>query len=418
MAKNVGRIIFKKMPEGILLRGERMKKILEGIRVLDLTTFMSGPFASMVLGDLGAEVIKIEEPGGGDGSRQIPPYFHERESLYYVSLNRNKKSVTLNLTLEQGKNIFYGLVKQADIVLENYRPGVTKKLGVDYERLEAINSRIIYCSITGYGSEGPYGQRPAYDLIIQALSGAMSMTGAEGTGPLRLGVPMGDLAGSMWALVGILAALRHREKTGEGQFLDISLLDALTSLITYPALYFSHGGEVAKPLGSGHQAIVPFQAFKTKDYYLAVACANEKFWDLLCKAIEMPELASDSRFVKLGDRHKNRDALNTILNEVFSRKTNAEWVIILNKAGVPCGPVNTIDKVFADPALQHRGMVISVDHFGEALRFFGNPVKMSVTPITEYRTPPRLGADNQEVLGRVLGLSPEDVTRLKKEGIL
>jgi len=187
LAKNVGRIIFKKMPEGILLRGERMKKILEGIRVLDLTTFMSGPFASMVLGDLGAEVIKIEEPGGGDGSRQIPPYFHERESLYYVSLNRNKKSVTLNLTLEQGKNIFYGLVKQADIVVENYRPGVTKKLGVDYERLEAINSRIIYCSITGYGSEGPYGQRPAYDLIIQALSGAMSMTGAEGTGPLRLG---------------------------------------------------------------------------------------------------------------------------------------------------------------------------------------------------------------------------------------
>ncbi|MCX5908644.1 MAG: CoA transferase [Deltaproteobacteria bacterium] len=395
-----------------------MKKTLEGIRVLDLTTFMSGPFASMVLGDLGAEVIKIEEPGNGDASRQIPPYFHEGESLYYVSLNRNKKSVTLNLNSEPGKKIFYDLVKKADIVIENYRPGVTKKLGVDYERLKAINPRIIYSSITAYGPEGPYGQRPAYDLIIQALSGSMSMTGEEGTGPLRLGVPMGDLAGSMWALVGTLAALQHRERTGEGQFVDISLLDALTSLITYPALYFSYGGEVAQPLGSGHQAIVPFQAFKTKDYYLAITCANEKFWGLLCKALEMPELAADPRFVKMGDRLKNKEALNALLNEVFSRKTNAEWEAVLSKAGVPCAPVNTIDKVFADPALQYRGMVISVDHFGKALRFFGNPVKMSSTPINEYGTPPRLGADNQEVLGKYLGLSPDDVARLKKEGTL
>lgn len=395
-----------------------MKKALAGIRVVDLTSFMSGPFASMVLGDLGAEIIKIEEPENGDSSRQIPPYFHEGESLYYISLNRNKKSITLNLNTEKGKDILYKLVKNADIVIENYRPGVTKKLGVDYERIKAINPKIIYCSITAYGPEGPYGKRPAYDLIIQALSGSMSMTGQEGTGPLRLGVPMGDLAGSMWALVGTLAALQHREKTGEGQLVDVSLLDSLTAFITYPALYFSYGGEVAKPLGSGHQAIVPFQAFKTKDYYLAITCATEKFWGLLCQALEMPDLASDCRFAKMGDRLKNKEELNAFLNDVFSRKTNAEWETILSKGGVPYAPVNTIDKVFDDPALQHRGMIISVDHFGNALRFFGNPVKMSETPITQYQTPPRLGADNEEVLGRYLGLSAEDISELKKEGSL
>ncbi len=393
-----------------------MKKALAGMRVVDLTSFMSGPFASMVLGDLGADIIKIEEPGNGDASRQIPPYFHEGESLYYISLNRNKKSLSLNLNTEKGKDILYKLVKNADILIENYRPGVTKKLGVDYERIKALNPKIIYCSITAYGPEGPYGKRPAYDLIIQALSGSMSMTGQEGTGPLRLGVPMGDLAGSMWALVGILAAVQHREKTGEGQFVDISLLDSLTALITYPALYFSYGGEMAKPLGSGHQAIVPFQAFKTKDYYLAVTCANEKFWELLCQALERPDLASDPRFAKMGDRLKNKDELNALLNEVFSRKTNAEWETILSKGGVPFAPVNTIDKVFDDPALRHREMIISVDHFGKELRFFGNPVKMSETPITQYRTPPRLGADNEEVLGEYLGLSAEDISTLKKEG--
>lgn len=383
---------------------------------MDLTTFMSGPFASMVLGDLGAEVIKIEQPGHGDASRQIPPYFHEGESLYYVSLNRNKKSVTLNLSTEKGREILYGLVKKADIVIENYRPGITTKLEIDYRRLKEINPRIIYCSITGYGSEGPYGKRPAYDLTIQALSGSMSMTGTEETGPLRLGAPMGDLAGSMWALVGILAALQHQKATGEGQFVDISLLDSLASFITYPALYYSYGGEIAGPLGSGHQVIVPFQAFKTKDYYIAIACANEKFWGLLCQALEMPELVSDPRFTKMGDRLKNKDALNGILNDAFSLKTNEEWEKILTKAGVPFAPINTIDKVFTDPAINHRGMVISMDHFGETLRCFGNPVKMSATPVTEYATPPRLGADTEEILGTYLGLSADDIAEFKKEG--
>jgi len=395
-----------------------MRRPLEDIKVIDLTTFMTGPFATMILGDLGAEVIKIEQPEGGDASRSIPPYFHEGESLYYISLNRNKKSISLNLNTDKGREIFYGLVRQADIVMDNFRPGILTKLGANYERLKEINPRIICGSITAFGPDGPYGRLPAYDLTIQAMSGAMSMTGEEGREPLRLGVPMGDLAGSMWSVAGIMAALHHREKTGEGQRVDLSLLDSLASLITYPALYYSYGGEIAGPLGSGHQAIVPFRAFKTKDYHIAVACANEKFWGLLCKAVERPELASDPRFLKLGDRLKNKEELNAILSRIFAQKTNAQWEEILNKAGVPCGPVNTIDKVFADPAINHREMVISVDHFGEKLHFFGNPIKMSSTPITKYDTPPRLGADNEEVLGRYLGYSVEDVQKLKKEGIL
>ena len=394
-------------------------KSLEGIRVIDITTFMSGPFATMVLGDLGAEIIKIEQAGSGDSSRQIPPHFHEGESLYYISLNRNKKSVTLNLNTDKGKEILYGLVKKADIFFDNFRPGVLKKLGLDYERLKEINSQIISCSITAFGPDGPYGQRPAYDLTIQALSGAMSMTGEkEGRRPLRLGVPMGDLASSMWALVGIFAALRHRDKTGEGQLIDIALLDSLAAFITYPALYCTYAGEVAKPLGSGHQAVVPFDAFKTKDYYMAVSCGNEKFWQLLCDALGLEELKTDPKFSKMGDRLKHKQELNSILNEVFATRTNAEWQAILDQAGVPCGAVNTIDKVLEDPAILHRNMVISVNHSGKDLRFFGNPIKMSATPITEYRTPPHLGADNEEVFGDYLGFSAQDVKKLKEEGIL
>lgn len=395
-----------------------MNKVLEGIRVIDLTTFMSGPYASMILGDLGADIIKIEQPNEGDTSRHVPPYFHEGESLYYISLNRNKKSVTLNLTTDEGKGILYELVKKADIVIDNFRPGILSKLGADYDRLKKINPQIICCSISAFGESGPYGSRPAYDLIIQALSGAMSMTGEEGRGPLRLGVPMGDLAGSMWAVVGILTALHHKQKTGEGQCVDISLLDSLVAFVTYPALYYSYGGELAKPLGSGHQAIVPFQAFKTMDYYLAVTCPRQKFWLLLCEALGVPELASDPRFLKMEGRLKNKEELNAILNSIFCKKTSAEWEEILVKAGVPCAPVNTIDKVFVDPAIQDRGMVISIDHFGEELRFFGNPIKMSNTPITEYHTPPRLGADNREVFVELLGYPPEKVKKLKEKGII
>lgn len=395
-----------------------MKKSLQGIRIIDLTTFMSGPFATMILGDLGAEVIKVEQRAAGDASRSIPPHYHAGESLYYISLNRNKKAITLDLTSDKGKEILLELVRKADVVIDNYRPGITRKLGVDYASLKVVNPTIVCCSITAYGSDGPYGKRPAYDLNIQALSGAMSMTGEEGGTPLRLGVPMGDLASSMWSVVGILAALRHREQTGEGQFIDVALLDSLAAFITYPALYYSSAGEVAGPVGSGHQSIVPFQAFKTKDYFITVSCANEKFWVLLCDALGAPELKIDPRFSRLGDRLKNKAELNAILEQIFQGKTCQEWSEILSKGDVPFAPVNTIDKVFEDPALMHRGAVISVEHSGENLRFFGNPIKMSETPIEEYTSPPRLGADNLQVMAELLNYSAEEVEKLIAEGVI
>ena len=395
-----------------------MQKSLQGIRVIDLTTFMSGPFATMILGDLGAEIIKVEQRPGGDASRSIPPHYHDGECLYYISLNRNKKAITLDLTSVKGKEIFYQLVREADVVMDNFRPGITEKLGVDYPSLKAVNPNIIGCSITAYGSDGPYGQRPAYDLNIQALSGAMSMTGEPGRSPLRLGVPMGDLAASMWSVVGILAALRHRDKEGEGQLVDVALLDSLAAFITYPALYCSYAGEVAGPVGSGHQAIVPFQAFKTKDHFITVSCANEKFWGLLCDALETPEFKSHPRFAKLADRLKNKDELNGILNHIFETRTCQQWSDILGKAGVPFAPVNDISMALEDPAMLHRGAVISVEHSGENLRFFGNPIKMSRTPIDEYRAPPRLGADNRGVMTELLGYSAEEVEKLIAEGVL
>lgn len=395
-----------------------MKKSLQGVRIIDLTTFMSGPFATMILGDLGAEIIKVEQRAAGDASRSIPPHFHDGESLYYISLNRNKKAITLDLTSEKGKAILMALVAKADVVVDNYRPGITRKLGVDYASLKAVNPKVVCCSITAFGSDGPYGQRPAYDLNIQALSGAMSMTGEEGGRPLRLGVPMGDLAASMWSVVGILAALRHRDSEGEGQLVDVALLDSLAAFITYPALYCSSAGEVAGPVGSGHQSIVPFQAFKTKDHYITVSCANEKFWELLCDALGTPQLKSDPQFSRLGDRLKNKAQLNAILDRIFEEKTCQEWCEILTKGGVPFAPVNTIDKVFEDAAMVHRGAVISVEHSGERLRFFGNPIKMSETPVEDYRSPPRLGADNMEVMTRLLGYSVEEVEELMAEGVI
>lgn len=395
-----------------------MARPLEQIRVIDLTTTMAGPFGSMVLGDLGAEVIKIEPIDGGDASREIPPYFHDGESMYYISLNRNKRSVTLNLDTDKGKEIFYALVKKSDVVIANFRPGIMTKLKIDYKRLKVINPRIICCSMTAFGEDGPYGRQPAYDLTIQALAGAMSMTGEEGRAPLRLGIPMGDLAASIWAVVGILSALYYRQQTGEGQLVDLSLLDSLVSFITYPALYYSYGGEVAKPLGSGHQSVVPFQAFKTKDHYITVVCGKVKFWQGLCEAAGIQELASDPRFKGMDSRGKHKDELIPILDKIFLQKTTAEWEELLVKAGVPCAPVHTIDQVFTDPAIQNRGMVISMEHFGKTLRLFGSPLKMSASPITEYRTPPKLGADTRQIFTELLGYSQKDIDKLKANKII
>lgn len=393
-----------------------MRRPLEGIRVLDLTTMMAGPFGSMILGDLGAEVIKIEPPGQGDATRTFPPYFHQGVSAYFLSLNRNKRSVTIDLKKERGKEIFYRLTERSDVVYDNYRPGILTKLKIDYSTLTAINPKIICCSITAFGARSPYGNRPAYDLTIQALSGVMSLTGEPEGPPLRMGVPTGDLAGALFSVIGILGALRERDLTGQGGRVDISLLDSQLSLLNYQAAYYFLSGVLPEPLGSSHTSIVPFQAFKARDGYFCVAVVGEKMWGRFCRAIERDELAADRRFASGADRLRHRRELTGELSVIFSSRSKGEWLESLYREGVPAAPVNNLAEALAEPAVLARNMVIGVDHRGEKVSLLGNPVKLDGTK-EEYSPPPDLGKDTEAVL-KELGVRAEEIQALKDEGVV
>lgn len=387
---------------------------LEGVRILDLSTMLAGPFGSMMLGDLGAEVIKIETPKG-DNTRNFPPHFHKGESLYYMSFNRNKKSIAINLKSEDGLAVFYDMVKKADVVWDNYRDGVTKKLKVDYETLRKINPAIICCSITAYGEENPYDHNdPTYDLCIQAMSGVLNMTGEPDRPPVKLGVPMADISGGWYGVVGVLAALVARRETGRGQKVDVAMLDALTSLNCYEATYFLNTGSAPQRLGTQHRSLVPYQIFKTKDIYIAIVVASDKFWGKLCQVLGHPELIEDERYRDLQARFANRNALVTWLDSVLAEKSCKEWLEALKAAGVPCAPVNTMETALKEPALLYRKMVVSVEHEGEPVKLLGNPIKMSENP-ERYECPPRLGQDTQDVLSRTLGYSEERIQELSKE---
>lgn len=393
-----------------------MLGLLAGARILDLSHMLAGPFGSMMLGDLGVEVIKIE-PLEGDPMRQMGPHFYGTESAYYLSANRSKKSLTLNLQSERGRAIFYELVKKADVVYDNFRPGVTQKLKIDYATLKPINPRIICCSISGFGQTGPYRDRPAFDIAIQGLSGAMSITGTKEQ-PARMGIAMGDLAGGMFGAFAVAAALYHREKTGEGCCIDLSLLDSLTALLTYVAQYYFHDGVVPGPQGTEHLSVVPYQSFKVKDGFLVVAAFTEKFWQGLCRALDLPHLIDDPRFLTNDDRRVNKQALIPILVEAFSKRTLDEWKVRLDTEGVPWGPVNTIDRVFADPQILARKMKIKVDHptIGQ-LPMLGNPVKVAGMP-EEYAPPPLRGQHTESILHDLLGCSMEEIKRLRDEGVV
>lgn len=387
---------------------------LEGVRILDLSTMLAGPFGSMMLGDLGAEVIKIETPKG-DNTRNFPPHFHKGESLYYMSFNRNKKSIAIDLKSEDGLAVFYDMVKKADVVWDNYRDGVTKKLKVDYETLRKINPAIICCSITAYGEENPYDHNdPTYDLCIQAMSGVLNMTGEPDRPPVKLGVPMADISGGWYGVVGVLAALVARRETGRGQKVDVAMLDALTSLNCYEATYFLNTGSAPQRLGTQHRSLVPYQIFKTKDIYIAIVVASDKFWGKLCQVLGHPELIEDERYRDLQARFANRNALVTWLDSVLAEKSCKEWLEALKAAGVPCAPVNTMETALKEPALLYRKMVVSVEHEGEPVKLLGNPIKMSENP-ERYECPPRLGQDTQDVLSRTLGYSEERIQELSKE---
>ncbi len=391
---------------------------LSEIRILDLTLIMAGPYCTLILGDLGAEVIKIEKPGVGEGSREMPPHFFEGESAYFIAMNRNKKSMTLDLKSEKGKEIFYELAKRSDVVVDNFRPGVVKNLGVDFDALKKINPRIICCSISGYGETGPFKDRPAFDLVIQARGGIMSYTGEPGQMPVRMGAPMGDLAGGLFAAQGILAALFQREKTGRGQKIDISLLDCQTSLLTYRAQYYFVGGEIAPPVGSGHVSAHPIRAFRTKTFDIVIDANTENIFADLCEAIGNPEMCKNPKFDSRKNRLKNKEELYAILEKVFLQKTGEEWLELLEKR-IPIAPINTIDKALSDPQTLSRNMVVEVEYEGsKKIKIVGNPIKMSEIKQEVFHRPPRLGEHTEEILTVLLKRSPEKIEELRRQKVI
>jgi len=391
---------------------------LSGVRILDLTLIMAGPYCTLILGDLGAEVIKIEKPGIGESSREMPPHFYEGQSAYFIAMNRNKKSMTLDLKSEKGKEIFCALAKQSDVVIDNFRPGVVSKLGIDFTALKEINPRIICCSISGYGQTGPCKDRPAFDLVIQARGGIMSYTGEPGRMPVRMGAPMGDLTGGLFASQGILAALYQREKTGRGQRIDISLQDCQTSLLTYRAQFYLTGKEIARPVGSGHVSAHPIGAFKTRTFDIVIDANTESIFAELCAAIGRPDMSGDQKFNSRENRLKNKGELYAILEKAFLEKTGEEWLELLEKR-IPIAPINTIDKALADPQTLSRNMVVEVEYENDKkLKIVGNPIKMSGIEQERFKRPPYLGEHTEEILTGLLNYSPEQVEELKSEGVI
>jgi len=388
---------------------------LTGVRVLDLTRALAGPYCSMMLGDMGADVLKVEMPKTGDEARAWGPPFINGESGYFLSVNRNKKGMTLNLKDARGQEILAKLMARADVVLQNFSPGTLEKLGFPYERMKAINPRIVYCAISGFGQSGPSAGKVAYDQILQGVGGLMSITGPVGGPPIKLGVPIADIASGMFAAYAVMVALFHRERTGQGQMIDTSLLDGQVALLTFQAQRYFLTGKAPGWSGNCHPLIAPYELFKTRDSYINVAVGNDSLWARFCQSLGLEQYVNDLRFKTNSDRLANRDALIAIIEERFSRSTTAELVVLLGGVGVPSGAVHNLAEVFADPQVVHLGLEQVMQHptVGE-LHQTGIPYRFSVSPGALRLPPPRLGQHTDEVL-QDLGYAKEEIGRLRQE---
>ena len=403
---------------------------LDGLRVLDLSRVLAGPWAGQILGDLGAEVIKVERPGRGDDTRAWgPPYLNDgqgaptSESAYYLSANRNKQSVTIDITRPEGQRLVKDLVAESDVLLENFKVGGLKRYGLDHESLAAINPRLIYCSITGFGQDGPYAERPGYDFLIQGMGGLMSITGQPdgelGGGPVKAGVALTDITTGLYATIAVLAAINHRHQSGEGQHIDMALLDVQVATLANQAMNFLTSGTAPGRMGNAHPNIVPYQTFPAADGDIILTIGNDDQFARFCDAAGRPEWATDERYATNAARVANRATLIPALRQTTVMKTTAEWLRLLEDAGVPGGPVNTIEQVFQDPQVQHRGLRIDLSHpLTKSVPLVGSPLRLSASPVRYQTSPPLLGQHTGEVLSQVLGLDPATIEQLQRDGVI
>lgn len=401
--------------DGAAAPGGKAAGPLANLKIVDLTQFLSGPYCTQILGDLGAEVIKVEAPQG-DLAREIPPHFAGGDSLYFHAVNRNKKSVVVDLKSPVGAGLLRRLIADADVVVENFRPGVLDRLGLSADAARAADPALIWCSISGFGQDGPYRDKPAYDMIVQALSGGMSLTGEPGRKAVRAGVPIGDLAAGLYAAIGVLAAVNRRHLTGEGELIDISMLDCQAAMLTYQMAYHLHSGEVPGRQGSAHDSIPTYRSFRAGDGVEVVVTANtERMWQGLCRALDVEDLLADPRFRTNRERLANCDALWPLLDEAFLRGPAERWVERLEAEQVPVGVVNTLDRVADDPQLRHRGMVLELPVGDGSVRVMGDPIQLRESRRVEHAPPPPLGADTFDVLSSLPGLTEEERAALGEE---
>ncbi|MCX7816342.1 MAG: CoA transferase [Syntrophales bacterium] len=396
-----------------------MKKALQDVRICDLSHVLAGPTASMILGDLGAEVIHVEPPNGDD-AREFGPFIG-KHSAYFISINRNKKSIVVDLKKEEGKEILSDLIKRSDVVLENFRPGTMEKLGFGYEDVRKINPSIIYAAISGFGHNTlpDYRNRPAYDLVAQAYSGLMSITGPEGGPPCRAGTSIGDIMAGHQCAIAILAALLYRNRTGKGQKIDISMVDSLVYTLENAIVRYTVTGEIPKPMGSMHPTITPFQAFKTKNKWIIVPIGNDNLWSQLCSMLGREDLIDHPRFRTNRMRTENREELTSILGNIFITKTFEEWSELFERFNLPYSPVNTIDSVVNDAAINFRGMIVAINQPGPGnIKIAGSPFKMTETPGQVYAPAPLMGEHTVEILKNVLKYPEERIVKLREKGVI